>query len=122
MFQRLVRILVALLALTLFTSIAFAQAAESGKPAATKTSKTPKSKLVDINSASKDELDALPGIGAAYSQKIVEGRPYSSKRELVSRNIIPQATYDKIKDQIIAHRATTKKKAASKGSALVTPK
>ena len=123
MFRKLTRVLVALFALTLLTGTAFAQAADSSKPAATKKAgKMSKSKLVDINSASKDELDALPGIGAAYSQKIVEGRPYSSKRELVSRNIIPQATYDKIKDQIIAHRATTKKKAASKGSALVTPK
>lgn len=123
MFRKLTRILVALFALTLFTSAAFAQATDSSEPAATKKAgKMSKSKLVDINSASKDELDALPGIGAAYSQKIVEGRPYNSKRDLVSRNIIPQATYDKIKDQIIAHRATTKKKAASKGSALVTPK
>ncbi len=121
MFQRLVRILVALLALTLCTSIAFAQAADSGKPAATKTSKTPKSKLVDINSASKDALDALPGIGAAYSQKIIDGRPYNTKHDLVTRNIIPQATYDGIKNQIIAHR-TTAKKAASKGASSVAPK
>jgi len=121
MSQKFVRILVALLALTLFTSVAFAQANTTTKTAATKTAKTPKSKLVDINSAGKDALDALPGIGTTYSQKIIDGRPYNTKHDLVARNIIPQATYDGIKDQIIAHR-TTAKKSGSKGSTLATPK
>jgi competence protein ComEA len=120
MLQKFVRILVALLALTLFTNVAFAQATTT-KTAATKAAKTPKSKLVDINSAGKDALDALPGIGAAYSQKIIDGRPYNSKHDLVTRNIIPQATYDGIKGQIIAHR-TAAKKSSSKSSTLATPK
>jgi competence protein ComEA len=91
---------------------------EAGQVTDTKKAETAKAKaavpnaagLVDINSATADQLKAIPGIGDAYSAKIIEGRPYRAKNELVQKKILPQAVYDKVKDQIVARQATAKKK------------
>ena len=97
--------LMLLLVLSVFLPLGITQApkttgTETKKAQVKKT--TPSADLIDINSASTDQLKALPGIGDAYSKKIIDGRPYANKSQLVSRKIVPQATYDKIKDQIIA--------------------
>ncbi|MDE1162201.1 MAG: helix-hairpin-helix domain-containing protein [Acidobacteriaceae bacterium] len=60
--------------------------------------------LVDINTATKDQLKAIPGIGDAYSDKIIKGRPYSNKSQLLSKGILPKATYDKVSGMIIAKK------------------
>jgi DNA uptake protein ComE-like DNA-binding protein len=73
----------------------------STAPAETKA-KSAAADLLDINSATKEQLDALPGIGEKYAAKIIAGRPYAKKTDLVKKNVIPQATYNKIKDLIIA--------------------
>jgi DNA uptake protein ComE-like DNA-binding protein len=70
----------------------------------TTSAATPQAGLIDINTATKDELDALPGIGSARAEAIIKGRPYRAKNELADKKIIPKPTYDAIKDRIVARQ------------------
>ena len=89
----------ALMMLIVGGSLAGPAQAQSSQTAAKAASA---STLVDLNSASLDQLKALPGIGDAYAQKIVNGRPYAKKTDLVQKKIIPEATYKKIASLVIA--------------------
>jgi len=95
------RFLVVVFALSLISTMAVAQGTMAA-PAKKTAAAASDADLLDINTATKDQLDALPGIGAAYSQKIIDGRPYAKKTDLVKKKVLPQATYNKIKDKIIA--------------------
>ena len=98
-------VVLALFALFLFTSLGVAQAAGSKPAGKTAATQAASADLLDINSCTKEQLDALPGIGTVYSQKIIDGRPYKAKTDLVRKKIIPQATYNKIKDKIVARQS-----------------
>jgi len=109
--KQLARVLLAAFILVLGVSVAISQPpAKSPALSNPSAGAVPADKLLDINTATKAQLDALPGIGAVYSQKIIDGRPYARKDELIKKKIIPQATYDKIKDLIIAKQPPATKK------------
>ena len=114
---RLIAVLIAALfaVAALVPTPALAQAkksepAKATEPAKTEKKEEKKKEKLDLNSASEADLKTLAGIGDAYAKKIVGGRPYKRKDELVSKNIVPKATYEKIKDDIIAKHAPAAKK------------
>src|SRR5215213_2828592 len=92
-------LLVCAIAVTLAGSSVMAQPAKAPAKGAKAAVSAP---LLDLNTASKAELEALPAIGVAYAHKIIDGRPYKRKDELVSKKIVPAATYAKMKDKVIA--------------------
>lgn len=95
----------AILALAILLSapvMATAQARAAAKSSA--ASLPAAGEKLDINTATADQLKAFPGIGDAYAKRIIDGRPYTAKNQLTTRGILPLATYNKIKDQIIASK------------------
>ena len=97
--MRILRIL--LLALTVGASVPAQEAAR--KPASSRPAPEPKAAAeIDINSATEEELRTVPGIGEAYAKKIIAGRPYRAKNDLVQKKILPAGVYNKVKDRLIA--------------------
>jgi DNA uptake protein ComE-like DNA-binding protein len=112
MTRKLVFTFCTLLLAVLLVSFSSAQTAASSDQTKSSTASSTKSSAaasskIDINSAGKDELMTLSGIGDATAQKIIDGRPYRAKNELVTKKLVPKSTYEKIKDQIIAHHKKT---------------
>lgn len=108
--DKLKKITLLLAVISMFTLllVPISGARDSMSQAATKVAKAGKVKLLDLNSASKEDLKALPGIGDAYSQKIIDGRPYKAKTDLVRKKIIPEAVYQKIAPLVIAKQTPKK--------------
>src|SRR5438270_1807382 len=78
---------------------------KAATPDARSTATAPKADMVDINSASATELKALPGVSDSDAMKIIQGRPYSDKGQLVSKKVVSEPTYEKIKDHVVGKQS-----------------
>ena len=101
------RLFTLIFALILTSAVSYATDMKTmpAKPAIPAVPAAAPTELIDINTATEAQLKAIPGIGDAYSKKIIAGRPYAKKDQLVSKKIVPKDVYEKIKDKIIAKQA-----------------
>jgi DNA uptake protein ComE-like DNA-binding protein len=125
--RHILRLIATSVFLLVGSALAFGQGQTKAPPSSPSTAakadaaSAKKVELLDLNSATKQSLMTLPGIGDALSQKIIDGRPYRAKNELVQKKILPEATYEKISSLIIAKQGTDAAKAAPSKAPASTP-